>query len=128
MRETCGRILNVGRTGEGEILKVDGRISFLGDVDPENGRLRDGRSIKGKILVAKGPKGSTVGAYVIYALKFYSNEPLAIIFEEETDPIVVSGSVVAEITHGDRFGTLNLKDGEVCEIVVKEGKLCLLCP
>lgn len=127
MRRKCGRALVVEKLGKAEVVRVEGRISFLGDVDPKEGKLLDGRSIAGKILVAKGPKGSTVGAYVIYALKYYSKEPLAILFEEETDPIVVSGSVVANVTHGDKFGRMNVNDGDVCEVALIDGKLCLVC-
>jgi len=127
MKGKCGRALVIEKLGRAKIVRFEGRISFLGDVNPKEGKLLDGRSIAGKILVAKGPKGSTVGAYVIYALKYYSNEPLAILFEEETDPIVVSGSVVANVTHGDKFGRLDIKDGDVCEIALIDGKLCLIC-
>ncbi|WP_075050457.1 aconitase X swivel domain-containing protein [Ignicoccus islandicus] len=127
MKEVCGRALLVENLGKAEVVKVKGRISFLGEVNPKEGKLYDGRSIANRILIAKGPKGSTVGAYVIYALKYYSNAPLAIIFEEESDPIVVSGSVVAGITHGDKFGRIDVSDGELCEVIVDHGKLCLRC-
>ncbi len=121
----CGRKLVLGRVGEGEVVRVEGRISFLGEVDPKRGVLYDGRSIKNKVLIAKGAKGSTVGAYVIYALKYYSNEPLAIIFEEETDPIVVSGCVMAGITHGDKFGELAFEDGERVVVRNVNENLCV---
>ena len=124
----CGRKLVVGGLGRAEVVKVSDRISFLGEVDPKEGRLYDGRSIKGKVLIAKGAKGSTVGAYIIYALKYYSNSPLAIIFEEETDPIVVSGCVMAGITHGDKFGPLNFNDNDVVEVYLRGGKLCIRKP
>jgi len=118
----------LGKLGRSEVVKLDGRISFLGEVDPKGGKLFDGRIIKGKILIAKGAKGSTVGAYIIYALKYYNNEPLAIIFEEETDPIVVSGCVMAGITHADGLGSLDLNDGEKVEIVQNGERLCLKAP
>ncbi|UXD21909.1 hypothetical protein IPA_09450 [Ignicoccus pacificus DSM 13166] len=121
----CGRRLITSETGRGEVVKIEGRISFLGEVNPKEGKLYDGRSIKGKVLIAEGAKGSTVGAYVIYALKYYGNQPLAIIFEEETDPIVVSGCVMAGITHGDMFGKLDLRDGDVVDVWEEDGKLCL---
>jgi len=121
----CGRKLVVGELGKAKVVKIDDRISFLGEVDPKEGKLYDGREIKDKVIVARGAKGSTVGAYVIYALKYYSNAPRAIIFEEDTDPIVLSGSIMAGITHGDNFGKIDLTDGEMVELTVDEGKLCL---
>ena len=121
----CGRKLVVGDLGKAEVVKVNDRISFLGEVDPKEGKLYDGRSLKGKVLIAKGARGSTVGAYVIYALKYYSNAPLAVLFEEDTDPIVVSGCVMAGITHGDNFGPLDFEDGDVVEVYLREGRLCV---
>ncbi len=104
-----------GRDGEGEVVYLNRRISFLGDVDPKRGTLIDGRSIKGKILIVKGVGGSTVGAYVIYALKYYNNEPLAIIVNETADPIVISGCVMANIKLIDKFPCV-IKDGKKVKV------------
>jgi predicted aconitase with swiveling domain len=78
--------------GEAVVLES---ISFYGDVDPKTGLLVDGRSIKGKILVARRSRGSTVGSYVIYALKKYGNSPAAIILGR-SEPIVIAGAVLAQ--------------------------------
>ena len=106
----CGRLLIKGEEGVGEVVYVDRKISFLGDVDPVKGKLIDGREIRRKVLVAKGVGGSTVGAYVIYALRYYNNAPLAIVVMESADPIVVSGCVMANITLIDNF-KCEVKDG-----------------
>lgn len=80
---------------EGFGVYVDS-ISFYGDVDPETGRLADGRTIKGKILVARRSKGSTVGPYIMYSLKKQGRHPLAIVMGI-ADPIIIAGSVISEI-------------------------------
>jgi len=46
-------------------------LSFYGEVDAETGRLRDGRSVAGRVLYIGRVRGSTVGAYVIYGLKYH---------------------------------------------------------
>jgi len=96
-----GRVLVAGEA-EGEAVVVD-TISFYGDVDPESGTLRgDGRDIAGRILVARRSRGSTVGSYVLYALRYYGNSPIAILMEE-AEPIVVAGCVLAGIPLVDRL-------------------------
>ncbi|MEM2964741.1 MAG: DUF126 domain-containing protein, partial [Candidatus Bathyarchaeia archaeon] len=65
----------VGGIGVGEALVSSKAISFLGGVDPKTGTVVDetldinGANVKGKVLVFPNSKGSTVGSYVIYALK-----------------------------------------------------------
>ena len=99
----------------GEAVVVDS-LSFFGEVDPERGILRDGRSIDGKILVIGRVRGSTVGAYVIYGLRYYRRAPKAILVKGEADPIVVTGAVLARIPLYDRLGNgLPIRDGvKVC--------------
>ncbi len=80
---------------EGEAVVVDS-ISFYGDVDPESGLLHDGRPVKDRILVARKSRGSTVGSYVIYALKVYKTHPRAILLGS-SEPIVIAGAVLAGI-------------------------------
>ncbi len=89
-----GRVLVEGEA-EGEAVVVES-ISFYGDVDPERGILADGRSIEGKILVARRSRGSTVGSYVIYALKEYGKAPKAILMGR-SEPIVIAGAVLSNI-------------------------------
>ncbi len=116
----CGRLLVKGSGGIGEVVYLDRKISFLGDVDPVKGKLIDGREVKGKVLIVKGVGGSTVGAYVIYALKYYGNAPVAIVVMESADPIVVSGCVMANITLIDNF-PCTIEDG--IKVRVREGCL-----
>ena len=111
---------------EGEVVVVDS-ISFYGDVEPEEGRLVDGRVVAGKVLAARRSRGSTVGSYVIFALREYGKAPKAIIMEE-SEPIVIAGAVLAGIplVHklpGELFSTL--RDG-VKVRVYRDGAVELL--
>ena len=87
---------------EGEALVSRSRISFLGDVNPKTGIIRDptsdisGKSITNKILIFKGGRGSTVGALVLYALKKYQKAPKMII-TVESDLVIISGAIFANI-------------------------------
>ncbi len=121
----CGRRLFGEGIVEGRVVKVEHRLSFLGEVDPKEGKLYDGRSIAGKVLVIKGVRGSTVGSYVIYALKYYGKSPKAILVEEASDPIVVAGCVMARIPHADSFGELDLKDGDAVRLNFKGARACV---
>ncbi len=84
---------------EGELVVYNNPVSFLGEVDPRKGVIITGDtevSIKKKILVFPYSRGSTVGSYVVYALKYYDNAPKAIIVEK-AEPILITGCVISEI-------------------------------
>lgn len=96
MREFRAKIIVEG-TCRGEPVVVDKKISFFGEIDPEKGVVVDtGRSISGKPLVIAGTRGSTVGSYVIYALKEYGKAPSCII-AGEAEPILIIGCILANI-------------------------------
>jgi len=95
--ELKGRQLVPGRAlGEAVFTEA---LSFYGDVDPNTGLLRDGRSVAGKVVVALRPRGSTVGSYVIYALRANGLAPAPIVMSR-VDPIIVAGCVLASIPLG----------------------------
>jgi len=71
-------------------------ISFYGEVDPSTGVYRDGRSMRNRIVIAPGVRGSTVGAYTIYAMKKYGVAPKALILGN-IDPVVIAGCVLTSI-------------------------------
>ena len=81
----------------GEPFIVDHKISFFGEVDPSKGIIRgyDG-SFKDKVLIIPGTRGSTVGSYVIYALKEYDTAPKCIIVGE-AEPILIVGCILSNI-------------------------------
>lgn len=95
-----GRPLNPG-SGRGPAV-VEEALSFYGEVDPRTGRTVTGKELAGRVLVLGRPRGSTVGSYTLYGLKYYSRKPLAIIVESEADPILVAGAILGEIPLYDR--------------------------
>jgi predicted aconitase with swiveling domain len=104
--------------GTGELLVSPAPISFLSGVDPETGIIVEkghplyGKCIAGKVLAFPFGKGSTVGSYVLYALSRNGHATAAII-NEEAEPIIVTGAIIAKIPMVDRITVpLNrLKDG-----------------
>ncbi len=138
-----GKVIFPGNV-EGEVLKYNGNFSFLGGVDPKSGKLKeDGRYIGKKIFVFDSSSGSTVGSYIIYALKFYGHSPLAIICRN-ADETLLTGAIMAEIpslsnididifTDGDRLKIekstveINIEPVEVVtSILYYQGKILLL--
>lgn len=124
-----GRVINRG-AAKGEALVTSEPISFLGGVDAstgvitEKGHELEGENLKNKVLVFPRGKGSTVGSYVLYALKKNGVAPNAII-NEECEPIVAVGAIIANIPAIDRIDIKNIKNGDVVNIseegVVKIG-------
>jgi len=109
-----------GGFGEGPALVTNQPISFFGEVDPETGKIVSQRSnirgecVSGCVLVFPHGRGSTVGSYVIFALKENGVAPCAII-NEETEVIIVAGCSLANIPLVDRidgFTTSLVKNGD----------------
>lgn len=84
---------------KGTVLKWDGSISFLGDVDPLKGTLTKGDSVfdlKDVILLFREGAGSTVGSYVVYNLRLYDKAPKAMAMVK-ADAIITIGCILADI-------------------------------
>ena len=87
---------------QGDALVSKQSISFLGSIDVKTGIVVEkghelfGLSIKGKVLVFPGGKGSTVGSYSIYQLKKNGAAPMAMI-NIRTEPIVAVGAIISDI-------------------------------
>jgi len=102
-----GRSISRG-IADGELLISSEPISFLSGVDPntgivvEHGHPLKGQSIAGRVLAFPYGKGSTVGSYVIYALKQNDLAPVAII-NTEAEPIIAVGAIIAGIPMVDRL-------------------------
>jgi hypothetical protein len=98
----------VGGTAQGEALVSKDPVSFYGGVDPDTGVITEpghacyGKSISGRVFVFPTGKGSTVGSYVIYRMKKQGTAPVAII-NIETEPIIATGCVIAEIPLIDKI-------------------------
>ncbi|MCC6033960.1 MAG: DUF126 domain-containing protein [Desulfurococcaceae archaeon] len=82
----------------GEVVLVDGHISFFGEIDPEQGCLINLENVcfRDKILIFKGTRGSTVAPYVIYALRRNNIAPRCMLVAE-VEPMLIAGCVLAEI-------------------------------
>ena len=115
----------------GEALVTRDDISFYGGCDPETGEIvekghhLEGKSISGKILVFPTGKGSTVGSYVLYALKKADRAPLAII-NRTTDPVVAVGCILSEIPAVDQIDIGKIKNGQKVEVDAENGVVSII--
>lgn len=106
---------------EGELIKSDGPISFLGDVDPTTGTINDrksnlyGQTIKDKVFAFPMGKGSTVGSYIMYRLSKNGCAPRAII-NTKSETIVAVGAVISDIPLVDRIDLGKLRTGQCVRI------------
>lgn len=120
MKLLKGRIIYSGQT-KGEVLKSELPISFFGAVDQKTGIIKEpnhplmGQSIAGKILVFPQAKGSTVGSYVLYALKKNNVAPAGMILEQ-CETIVAVGSIISEIPTIDQVAIDQFQTGDVVRI------------
>lgn len=96
--------------GKGVLLISSEPISFLSGIDPSSGVITEegnqlkGQSIAGKVFAFTYGKGSTVGSYVMYALKKNGKAPTAII-NEEAEPIIAVGAIISDIPMVDHPST-----------------------
>jgi predicted aconitase with swiveling domain len=118
----------VGGKAEGELIVSQRPLSFLGGVDPETGIVTDaesdirGQSIAGKILAFPRGKGSTVGSYVIYALKKNGKAPKAIIVGD-AETIVATGAIIAGIPMVQGIDVSKLKSGAKVRVDADSGEV-----
>ncbi|WP_457752424.1 DUF126 domain-containing protein [Thermococcus sp.] len=121
----------VGGKVEGELIVSQKPLSFLGGVDPETGVVTDaesdirGQSIAGKVLAFPRGKGSTVGSYVIYALKKNGKAPKAIIVGE-AETIVATGAIIADIPMVDGIDVSRLRTGSKVRVNAETGEIEIL--
>ncbi|MFW9843363.1 MAG: DUF126 domain-containing protein [Candidatus Thorarchaeota archaeon] len=115
----------------GEALVTGDDISFYGGCDPETGEIvekdhhLEGKSVSGKILVFPSGKGSTVGSYVLYALKKANKAPLAIV-NKVMDPVVAVGCIISEIPAVDQIDIGKIKNGQKIEVDADKGVVTLI--
>lgn len=115
---------------QGEILKTNTPINFLGNVDKKTGIIHDskhdlsGKSMKDAILVFPHGIGSSVGAYTIYSIKSNQSAPRAMICKK-ADLTVASGCALANIpmviATDDEYNSLS--NGMQLELDTDSGKL-----
>lgn len=117
--------------GKGEALILKEPFGFYGNIDPktgiiiEKGNPLEGVCIKDKIFVFPSGKGSTVGSYVIYALKKNGVAPAGII-NMETETIVATGVILAGIPCVDKpeENILEiLREGDIVKLDANKGEI-----
>ena len=127
-----GRSVVKGRA-KGVAMVTSHPVSFFGGVDPDEGTIVEaghdlvGRSITGKVLVFPRGKGSTVGSYVLYAMKKKGTAPAAII-NLETEPIIAVGCALAEIPlidHPDVDPIAAIRTGDFVEVAADTGVITI---
>lgn len=97
----CHRI--VGGQAIGDALTTIQPINFLTMLNPEDGIITDqnhelfGRSVKSTVLVFPNAIGSSVGAYIIYALRCSNAAPVAMVCTGKVDIITASGCAISNI-------------------------------
>jgi predicted aconitase with swiveling domain len=106
-------------------------ISFLGGVDPVNGRIIDknqdlyGECIKDKVLCFPHGHGSTVGSYVLYSLAKKKLAPKAIV-NQTADPVVVVGAIIADIPMIDQVDIRQIRKGDLVEVDAYNGSIKIM--
>jgi predicted aconitase with swiveling domain len=100
---------------EGYALVSKMPISFYGEVDKKTGIIINKKSdiymesLKNKVLIFPYSIGSTVGSWIIYALKKNNVAPAAIIVDK-ADMILASGCLISEIPLLDKPEVADAED------------------
>ena len=96
-----GRVIN-GGNASGEALVLDVPFSFIGDFDPETGKLTIlnhplfGKSLANKILVCPTGKGGTIAPFIAYQAKKKGNAPAGILCRK-VEPILCESALAIDI-------------------------------
>ena len=126
-----GRSIYKGKV-EGEALVTSQAISFFGGVDPDSGVVVErghelqGETIAGKVLVFPTGKGSTVGSYTLYRLKYNGMAPSAII-NAECETITAVGCIISDIPCVDLVEIEKIETGMRVKVDGDGGKIIFKC-
>jgi uncharacterized protein len=102
----CHMVSNGKAEGEAIVLKVP--FSFLGELDPNTGKLASplheqfGQDLRGKVLVTTTGKGSSMGPIISWYGMKEGNNPAAIICLQ-AEAILASSAITAGIPMVDKF-------------------------
>ncbi len=114
-----------------EALVTSKPISFLGGVDPSDGKIVEkghelcGVCIRNKVLCFPHGHGSTVGSYVLYSLARNGLAPRAIV-NQTADPVIVVGAIIADIPMIAQIDIRQIKTGDVVEVDACKGFVKIL--
>jgi len=96
-----GRVINGGNASS-EALVLNVPFSFIGDFDPETGKITIlnhplfGKSIANKILVCPTGKGGTIAPFIAYQAKRQGNAPAGILCKK-VEPILCESALAIDI-------------------------------
>jgi predicted aconitase with swiveling domain len=91
-----------GGNASGEALVLDVPFSFIGDFDPETGKITIlnhplfGKRLANKILVCPTGKGGTIAPFIAYQAKKKGNAPAAILCKK-VEPILCESALAIDI-------------------------------
>jgi predicted aconitase with swiveling domain len=125
-----GRVIVEGKCTAEALVSVK-PISFLGGVDPADGRIVEknhdlcGECIKDKVLCFPHGRGSTVGSYVLYSLAKKGLAPVAIV-NQTADPVIVVGAIIADVPMVDQIDIKNIRTGDTVEVDACRGVVKIL--
>ena len=103
-------------------------VSFLGGVDPANGKILDidcesrGLSVADKVFCFPFGKGSTVGSYAMYQLRLNKMAPCAIV-NGSAEPIIATGAIIADIPMIDGVNVSLVRTGDSAVVDGDSGAL-----
>lgn len=123
-----GHTINPG-TAEGEAIVTRIPFSFVGELDPDTGKVSSpshelfGHSLAGKIFVFPTGKGSSAGPIISWRAMKAGNNPKAMICVQ-AEPIVAAAAITANIPMVDRLNKNPLeviKTGDYVKVNATEG-------
>ncbi len=123
-------IQGLNNTIVGEVLITKSKISFLGDVDINTGKIVGsdidikGETVGKKILIFLEGRGSTVGSNVIYGLSRKGLAP-KLIATCRAEPITISGAIYGEvpmISNLDEKIFKHLKNHEIVKVIIADSE------
>jgi hypothetical protein len=106
-------------------------ISFLGEIDPADGKIIGknhdlcGRCVKDMALCFPHGHGSTVSSYVLYSLVKKNLAPKAII-NRTADSVVVVGAIIANIPMVDQIDITQIRTYDLVEVDADNGFVKIL--
>jgi predicted aconitase with swiveling domain len=102
-----GHTVSPGKA-EGEAIILEAPFSFLGELDPDTGKLASplnkhfGQDLRGKVIVTPTGKGSSMGPVISWYAMKAGNNPAAVICLQ-AEAILASAAITAGIPMVDKL-------------------------
>jgi predicted aconitase with swiveling domain len=117
-----GRVINGGKV-KAEAVVLDVPFSFIGDFDPDTGKLTIeghalyGKSLANKVLVCPTGKGGTIAPFIAYQALQKGNAPAAILCEK-AEPLLCESAIAINIPILDSFDNNPVKMIKTGQVIV----------